>query len=277
LPAPTGRVYRHEIPGGQLSNLRQQAIALGLGRRFEAIEETYAAADAMLGRLVKVTPSSKVVGDLALHLVGCAACGRRTSRQIPVASTSRTPSSGSCAGELGDPPGGWPEPFRSKALAGRDGARRGDGSGRRGACGAASRPRRRSTGCCSPARPASFERIATSYGDVGRATHGRLPVRAAAGTEHVSQLEPGVELLVGLEAIGEPDERGMRTVMTTLNGQLRPVSCATGRSPSTCRSREGRPGGTATRGGPVRGSRHAQVAQEGDSVAAGRRSRRSRR
>ena len=70
LPGPTGRVYQHEIPGGQLSNLRQQAIALGLGERFEAIEDMYAAADRILGRLVKVTPSSKVVGDLALHLVG---------------------------------------------------------------------------------------------------------------------------------------------------------------------------------------------------------------
>ena len=69
LPAPTGRVYDHEIPGGQLSNLRQQAIALGLGEKFEQIEAMYAAADRILGRLVKVTPSSKVVGDLALHLV----------------------------------------------------------------------------------------------------------------------------------------------------------------------------------------------------------------
>ncbi|MCV7335323.1 hypothetical protein, partial [Mycolicibacterium senegalense] len=70
LPAPTGRVYTHEIPGGQLSNLRQQAIALGLGDRFEDIETAYADADRVLGRLVKVTPSSKVVGDLALALVG---------------------------------------------------------------------------------------------------------------------------------------------------------------------------------------------------------------
>jgi pyruvate carboxylase len=70
IPAPTGRVYHHEIPGGQLSNLRQQAIALGLGDRFEEIETNYAAADRVLGRLVKVTPSSKVVGDLALALVG---------------------------------------------------------------------------------------------------------------------------------------------------------------------------------------------------------------
>ena len=58
LTSPTGRVYRHEIPGGQLSNLRQQAIALGLGEKFEAIEDMYYAADKMLGHLVKVTPSS---------------------------------------------------------------------------------------------------------------------------------------------------------------------------------------------------------------------------
>ena len=70
LPGPTGRVYHHEIPGGQLSNLRQQAIALGLGDRFEEVEEAYAGADRVLGRLIKVTPSSKVVGDLALALVG---------------------------------------------------------------------------------------------------------------------------------------------------------------------------------------------------------------
>ncbi|MCA1781198.1 MAG: pyruvate carboxylase, partial [Intrasporangiaceae bacterium] len=68
LASPTGRVYFHEIPGGQLSNLRQQAIALGLGDRFEDIENMYAAANRILGNIVKVTPSSKVVGDLALAL-----------------------------------------------------------------------------------------------------------------------------------------------------------------------------------------------------------------
>nr|WP_257957088.1 hypothetical protein [Nocardioides sp. B-3] len=73
LPAPTGRVYRHEIPGGQLSNLRQQAIALGLGEKFEQVEDMYAAANDILGNVVKVTPSSKVVGDLALHLVAVGA------------------------------------------------------------------------------------------------------------------------------------------------------------------------------------------------------------
>ena len=64
LPARTGRVYTHEIPGGQLSNLNQRAIAIGVGDRFEQIEANYAAAERILGGLVKVT-SPKVVGVLS--------------------------------------------------------------------------------------------------------------------------------------------------------------------------------------------------------------------
>src|SRR5829696_5033748 len=69
LRSPTGTIYRHEIPGGQLSNLRQQADAMGLAERFEEVEALYARCDTLLGRLVKVTPTSKVVGDLALYLI----------------------------------------------------------------------------------------------------------------------------------------------------------------------------------------------------------------
>ena len=118
LPAPTGRVYRHEIPGGQLSNLRQQAIALGLGEKFEQVEDMYAAANDILGDVVKVTPSSKVVGDLALHLV---AVGADPTEFAEDPTSYDVPDSviGFLSGELGDPPGGWPEPFRTKALAGR--------------------------------------------------------------------------------------------------------------------------------------------------------------
>ena len=118
LASPTGRVYTHEIPGGQLSNLRQQAIALGLGDRFESIEDMYAAANRILGNIVKVTPSSKVVGDLALALVGANADPAQfeadpTRFDIPDSVI------GFLNGDLGDPPGGWPEPFRTKALEGR--------------------------------------------------------------------------------------------------------------------------------------------------------------
>ena len=143
LPAPTGRVYHHEIPGGQLSNLRTQAIALGLGDRFEEIEDAYAAADRMLGHLVKVTPSSKVVGDLALHLVGA---GVKPAEFEAEPGRFDVPDSviGFLRGELGDPPGGWPEPFRTKALAGRAERKRGGRSDRAGQGGAA-RPTRAAT------------------------------------------------------------------------------------------------------------------------------------
>ena len=118
LPSPTGRVYTHEIPGGQLSNLRQQAISLGLGEKFEQIEDMYAAANDILGNIVKVTPSSKVVGDLALHLV---AVGADPAEFEDEPGKFDVPDSviGFLSGDLGDPPGGWPEPFRTKALAGR--------------------------------------------------------------------------------------------------------------------------------------------------------------
>ena len=118
LPSPTGRVYAHEIPGGQLSDLREQPIALGLGEKFEQVEDMYAAADGILGNIIKVTPTSKVVGDLALHLVAVGADARDFARNPQ---NYDVPDSviGLLGGELGDPPRGWPEPFRTTVLQGR--------------------------------------------------------------------------------------------------------------------------------------------------------------
>jgi pyruvate carboxylase len=222
IPAPTGRVYRHEIPGGQLSNLRQQAIALGLGDRFEAIEATYEAADRILGRLVKVTPSSKVVGDLALHLVG-AGVAPADFEADPGRYDIPASVIGFLRGELGDPPGGWPEPFRSKALAGRAGAveaARLSGDDR---AGLAEDRRRTLNGLLFPAPTQEFTAHREAYGDTSTLRSADFFYGLRPGEEHSVDLEPGVRLLIGLEAIGEADERGMRTVMATLNGQLRPL------------------------------------------------------
>ena len=120
LPGPTGRVYHHEIPGGQLSNLRQQAIALGLGRRLRA--------DRGHVRRGQPDPRPRAEGHAVVE------GGRRPrpaprGRRRPTPPTSRpnpekydVPDSviGFMAGELGDLPGGWPEPFRTKVLAGKD-------------------------------------------------------------------------------------------------------------------------------------------------------------
>jgi pyruvate carboxylase len=225
LPGPTGRVYRHEIPGGQLSNLRQQAIALGLGNQFEKIEDYYAAADRILGRIPKVTPSSKVVGDLALQLAASNA-DPADFEQNPDKYDIPDSVIGFMAGELGDLPGGWPEPFRTKVLAGRDvkigvtpleaadvEALGGDSTGRRAAL----------NRLLFAGPTTQFEQVRDQFGDLSVVDTIDYLYGLRPGVEHTVAIAPGVDLLLTLEAIGEADGQGMRTVMTTINGQLRPV------------------------------------------------------
>ena len=226
LPGPTGRVYRHEIPGGQLSNLRQQAIALGLSHDFELIEDMYAAADSILGRIPKVTPSSKVVGDLALHLAAVKA-DPKDFEAHPQNYDIPDSVIGFMAGELGDLPGGWPEPFRTAVLQGRDikpaAADLADADA--AALEGESAPRRDALNrLLFPAPTRQFVEIREQYGDVSLLDTADYLYGMRPDTEHVVEIERGVRLYVGLEAIGEVDDKGMRTVMATLNGQLRPVA-----------------------------------------------------
>lgn len=226
LPAPTGRVYTHEIPGGQLSNLRQQAIALGLGDRFEEIETAYAAADRVLGRLVKVTPSSKVVGDLALALVGAGVSAQEFAAD-PAKYDIPDSVIGFLRGELGDPPGGWPEPLRTKALEGRGPARPvQELSVEDEALLASPGPKRQAAlnRLLFPGPTKEFEAQRETYGDTSSLSANQFFYGLRYGEEHRVELERGVQLLIGLEAISDADERGMRTVMCILNGQLRPIT-----------------------------------------------------
>ncbi|TFD12807.1 pyruvate carboxylase [Cryobacterium sp. TMT1-2-2] len=225
LSAPTGRVYSHEIPGGQLSNLRTQAVALGLADHFELIEDMYTAANTILGRVPKVTPSSKVVGDLALYLAAVKADpadfeANPDKYDVPDSVI------GFMAGELGELPGGWPEPFRTKVLAGRD-VRVGVTeitAGERTALGASSAERRAMLNqLLFPAPTRQFEQVKESYGDLSVIDTVDYLYGLQQGQEHAVEIAKGVRLYVGLEAIGEADDKGMRTVMTILNGQLRPV------------------------------------------------------
>ena len=223
LPSPTGRVYTHEIPGGQLSNLRQQAISLGLGEKFEQIEDMYAAANRILGNIVKVTPSSKVVGDLALHLV---AVGADPDEFEAEPGRFDVPDSviGFLSGDLGDPPGGWPEPFRTKALAGRTVkpvVSELDAEQREGL-----RQDRRGTlnRLLFPGPSKEFAESRQKYGDVSVLPTAHYLYGLTTGEEHQVELSEGKRLIFGLQAVSEPDERGIRSVMCTINGQLRPIN-----------------------------------------------------
>ncbi|WP_426247154.1 pyruvate carboxylase [Nocardioides sp. LHG3406-4] len=223
LPSPTGRVYTHEIPGGQLSNLRQQAIALGLGEKFEQIEDMYAAANTILGNVVKVTPSSKVVGDLALHLVAVGA-DPEVFEENPDKFDIPDSVIGFLNGELGDPPGGWPEPFRSKALAGRTWKPPASELTREQSARLATHPRETLNELLFPGPTATFLESRQTYGDVSVLPTLTYLYGLKQGEEIEVEISPGKRILFGLQAVSEPDERGFRTLMATINGQLRPVS-----------------------------------------------------
>ena len=225
LPSPTGRVYTHEIPGGQLSNLRQQAIALGLGEKFEQIEAMYAAADKILGRPTKVTPSSKVVGDLALHLVAVGA-DPAAFEADPHAFDIPDSVIGFLNGELGQPEGGWPEPFRSKALEGRKTPLRitevpADDLALLAEPG---RIRQETLNrLLFPGPTKEFETYRETFGDLSAMPTVPYLYGLVPGEEIAVQLDKGITLIFDLEAISEADKKGKRTVHALLNGQIRPV------------------------------------------------------
>ncbi|WP_181273764.1 pyruvate carboxylase [Brevibacterium oceani] len=271
LAGPTGRVYRHEIPGGQLSNLRQQAVALGLGERFEDIEHMYAAADSILGHLVKVTPSSKVVGDLALHLVG-AGVSPEDFAENPDKFDIPDSVIGFLNGDLGDPPGGWPEPFRTKALAGRahkplvEKLEPADAEALR----ESGRERKdKLNELLFPGPTKEFEQMRSSYGDLSVVETSEYLYGLTPGEEHAVELAKGKNLLIGVQAIGGTDERGMRSVMFTLNGQLRPLNVRDRSVESEVKTAEkADPNIRGHVGSPFAGVVTMQV-HEGDTVAVG--------
>src|SRR5689334_5276710 len=105
----SARLYEHEIPGGQYTNLREQAAAMGLGHRWAEVERTYAEVNLLFGDIVKVTPSSKVVGDMTLFLM---AKGMKPAELLNLdeGHDLAVPNSvvDMFCGSLGTPPGGWP-------------------------------------------------------------------------------------------------------------------------------------------------------------------------
>ena len=268
LPSPTGRVYSHEIPGGQLSNLRQQAIALGLGEKFEQVEDMYAAANRILGNIVKVTPSSKVVGDLALHLVAVDA-DPTAFAEDPGKFDVPDSVIGFLSGELGDPPGGWPEPFRTRALEGRQARPAVTELTAADRTGLAQERRSTLNRLLFPGPTRDFADSRERYGDLSVLPTRQYLYGLQEGEEHQVELAEGKTLILGLEAVGGADERGFRTVMCTINGHLRPVPVrdrsVAADAPTVEKADPTRPGHVAAPFGGV----VTPVVAEGDEVEAG--------
>ncbi len=170
-----------------------------------------------------MTPSSKVVGDLALHLV---AVGADPEEFAAEPGRFDVPDSviGFLSGDLGDPPGGWPEPFRTKALAGRthkapvaeltEEEREGLRTDRRATL----------NRLLFPGPTKDFEESREKYSDLSVLPTSLYLYGMQPGEEYEVDIEEGKRLLLAVQAVSEPDERGYRTVMATINGQLRPIN-----------------------------------------------------
>ena len=270
LLSPTNAVYHHEIPGGQLSNLRFQASALGLAERFEEVAELYAACNRILGRPPKVTPSSKVVGDLALHLVSTGVTPRQLEESpadvdLPASVVSYL------QGALGVPPGGFPEPFRTAALAGRP------EPAPPGGLSAAQEQELHSAGARRALSALLFPEPARSQAAM-RDRHGDLSVLGTRefwyGLEEgapdvLVELGPGQRISVGIEAISEADEAGFSSIVFRLNGELRPISARLRDSTTAAAGAEqADPGEPGHVGAPFRGVAELYVTA-GESVTKG--------
>ena len=117
MRSATSEVYLHEMPGGQVTNLRAQARSMGLEDRWNEVAHTYADVNAMFGDIIKVTPTSKVVGDMALAMVSAGLT--RADIENPDTDFSFPDSvKGLMRGDLGQPPGGFPAAIQSKVLSG---------------------------------------------------------------------------------------------------------------------------------------------------------------
>ncbi|MFN4061154.1 MAG: pyruvate carboxylase [Paracoccus hibiscisoli] len=235
LQSPASEVYLHEMPGGQFTNLKGQARSMGLEDRWHEVAQAYADVNRMFGDIVKVTPSSKVVGDMALMMV---AQNLTPEDVLDPAKDVSFPDSvvDMMRGNLGQPPGGWPQAIQAKVL--------------KGEAPITDRPgahldpvdleaERAKLSEMLDGRPVDDEDLAgylmypkvftdymqrhETYGPVRT-----LPTRTffygmEPGDEISVEIDPGKTLEVRLLTLGETDDKGEMKVFFELNGQPRQV------------------------------------------------------
>lgn len=232
--AASAEVYLHEMPGGQYANLFQQAISLGVGDRWHEVGRTYSAVNQLFGDIVKVTPSSKVVGDMALFMI---ANNLNADQVLDPNRELAFPESvvEFFEGRLGQPPGGFPPALQKKVLRGRT-------------------PITERPGAKLPAvdfarakfelekkilRPPDdqdvltyllYPRVFTDFEEHQRlySDTSVLPTEVffnglQPGEETSVDIEPGKTLIIKFLTLGDPHEDGRRLVFFELNGQPREV------------------------------------------------------
>ncbi len=257
--AGSAEVYLHEMPGGQYTNLKEQSASLGISHRWPEIARTYAEVNTLFGDIVKVTPSSKVVGDMALFLF---------SRGIKPADVVNLPPGETpfpesvidmLSGGLGWPEGGWPEKV-SLAVLGekRHAAARAAYKASLGGTTAVSSAKKKTAASSKSSAPAvdfaklkselaaklhreptdddvyshlmypqvfaDFDKHRREFGDVSVLPSAAFFYGLQAGEEITVEIEQGKMLIIRLVSIGAPDKEGRRTLSYELNGMSREVT-----------------------------------------------------
>jgi pyruvate carboxylase len=282
LPAPASEVYLHEMPGGQFTNLKAQARSLGLEERWPEVAQAYADANQMFGDIVKVTPSSKVVGDMALMMV---AQGLTRSQVEDPAVDVAFPESvvDMMKGNLGQPHGGWPAGIQKKVL--------------KGETPLTTRPGQSLPPVDLEATRAKLSADLNGFRVDDEDLNGYLmypkvfldymgrhrlygPVRTLPtktffygmepGEEITAEIDPGKTLEIRLQAVGETTDEGECKVFFELNGQPRvirvPNRAIKAKTAAKPKAAEGNP---AHIGAPMPGSIASVAVTAGQKVRAG--------
>ncbi|HEV8606552.1 MAG TPA: pyruvate carboxylase [Tepidisphaeraceae bacterium] len=237
LEAPTADVYHHEMPGGQYTNLLQQAKSLGLGDRWHEVCDAYAAANQLFGDIVKVTPSSKVVGDMALFMVtnnlepkDILSAGRQLSFPKSVVEMMQ--------GLIGQPEEGWPKVIQKvildashvQAIKGRPGAKLAKvdfNAVRKELAGKIHREPSEEDVLAYLMYPQvyiDFEKQRARYDNTSVIPTPNFFFGLQPGEEISVEIEEGKTLIVKFLTSSEVHEDGTRTVFFELNGQPREVN-----------------------------------------------------
>ncbi len=237
LKAGASEVYLHEMPGGQFTNLKEQARSLGLSERWHEVAQTYADVNQMFGDIVKVTPSSKVVGDMALAMVSAGLT--RADVENPDKEVSFPDSViGFFKGDLGQPPGGFPKDLQQKVLKGEKGLTVRPGSvlppenfdkKRKKAekkVGRKITEEEFNSYLMYPKVFVEFAKRQHKYGPVSGLPTDQFFYGMKPGTEIAVTIETGKTLVVRCLAIGETNEEGDVKVFFELNGQPRTAKIA---------------------------------------------------
>jgi len=274
-------VYDHEMPGGQYTNLREQAQGMGLGERWPTITKTYAAVNRMFGDIVKVTPSSKVVGDMALFMVS----SDLTEAQVedPAVDVAFPQSVVEFFhGDLGQPPGGFPLALQAKVLKGAAPLTERPGatvppldlaharSEAEALIGRDLTDRDFASYLMYPAVYVEFAKHQATYGNVDNLETPVFFYGMHVGQEIAIDIDRGKTLFVRYAALGEPDDTGHRTAYFDLNGQPRTVSVIDRRLTGLkAPPRKAEPGNRHHVGAPMPGQIVKVSAVEGRLVRAG--------